>query len=156
MGGRGAFWVSWGGRSGPTNAQADKWPIVCGGDWGRFKGLGQAESQLSGLCLSHLGNGLMGMSLAGGPWSLHWVEEENAWVVLSPSSSGCSALASCPSPAFLPSPSPPLSIPHCSLLLLPFPSPPLPTAPLLLSTGYPQMTAINGASDGGWEDEADS
>lgn len=56
----------------------------------------------------------------------------------------------------LPSPSPLLSIPHCSLLLLRFPSPPLPTAPLLLSTGYPQMTAINGASDGGWEDEADS
>lgn len=66
MGGRGAFWISWGGRLGPTNSQADKWPIVCGGDGGRFRGLGRAESHLSGLCLPHLGNGLMGMSLVGG------------------------------------------------------------------------------------------
>ena len=155
MGGRGAFWISWGGRSRPTNSQADKWPIVCGGGWGRFKGLGQAESQLSGLCLSHLGNGLMGMSLAGG-------------TVVPPLGGGGECMGGSLSFQFrvlspsqlsfprLPSPSPPLSIPHCSLLLLRFPSPPRPTAPLLLSTGYPQMTAINGASDGGWEDEADS
>lgn len=62
-------------------------------------------------------------SWGGGPWSLCWVEEENVWVVLSPSSSGRSALASCPSPAFLPL----LSSLHPSQLPAPppfsFPSP---------------------------------
>lgn len=69
-----------------------------------------------------------------------------------------------PPPPFFPFPSSPAprSIPlHLSLPLLPLflpppppslpPSsfPPLPTTPLLLPTGHPQMTAINGASDGG-------
>lgn len=51
-----AFWVPWGGRSGPSNLQADKSPgVYVGRLGGRLEGLSRAGSHLLELLLVPLG-----------------------------------------------------------------------------------------------------